>query len=151
MDLWILLIIAIAGMCLIFLITKVFFKKPYSQKIADLYFDLKDLEKHGFIFKEDRYEGMYRDFHVTIFATSNMKSNDLAMVMIATDTHSGPIDFLKTFVTGYFKNPDSGGCTYVGFRLLMQMFNDPTHGVIGKLDRLIDLLNKKRVRPFRIG
>lgn len=130
---------------------KRFAKKTYPKKIENLYVDIQKLESMGFKFTGDKYEGLFRGFYIYIFVTSNMKGNDQVMVMVATNTESGPFDFLKTFSTGYFKNTDGGACTYIGFRLFMKTLYDPVEGIQKKLDKLIDLLNEKTVTPYQIG
>lgn len=150
MDYIILAFISVGCLGLIILARKIFLTKSYPKKTEKLYNDLKDLESLGFAFTGDKYEGNYRGFPTYIFVTTNMKGSDRVMVMVATDTSSGPIDFLNTFLTGYFKNGENGGCTYVSFQLFMRLLLHPTDGVQKKLDKLIDVFNEKSIQPFKV-
>jgi len=151
MNYLLILIIAVAGMALIFFMVKVFFKEPYHKSNPVIFLDSKKLENIGFTFSGNKYVGVYKNFHTSISVTTNIQPNDQVTVMVAVDTGSGPIDFLKTFKTGYFKNKDKGGCTYIGFLLLINASADPVNDIQHKLDNLILLLNEKSIRPFSIG
>lgn len=148
------LILSIASIvCLgsILMIRKRFLNKTYPQKTQQLFNDLSELEKLGFVFKGDKYEGVYKNFLTYIFVTTNMKGSDQVIVMVATDSNSGPIDFLNTFFSGYFKNDTNTGCTYVNFRLFMRLMFDPSEGVQNKLDKLIERLNEKGIKPYQLA
>jgi len=151
MELWVVIIIAFAGMSIIFFLTRLLLKQPYSKRTTELFLDIKKLEQIGFTFTGDKYQGTYKGFPIYIYVATNIQENDHASVMIATETSSGPIDFLKTFKTGYFKDTDSGGCTFVGFLLYMKYSADPVKDIQLKLDQLIILLNEKSIKPFPIG
>ncbi len=150
MDYLILSIIGVACLSVLFFIAKRFTTKTHPQRTQELFVILKELENHGFIYKGDRYEANYKGYHTSIFAATNIKGNDQVMVMVATETGSAPLDFLKTFLSGYFVNGENGGCSYVGFRLFMNAYLSPAEGVQKKLDTLIDKFNEKGVRPFKI-
>lgn len=150
-----LIIFLIAGLS-IGLITLYYFRfvrKTYPQKTQQLLNNVINLESLGLKRKDDRYEGWYRNFYISIFATKgtfayNVYGGERYQVWVSTSAGPGLLKSSTGFFGKYLVSGQQENFAYIGFMVNAQATNDSEASIHERLDELITHLDSTGIKPY---
>ena len=138
---------------IIFFIKRRFISKTFPNKTEELLNYISDIEDIGLIRYTDRYHGNYRNFPVSVFATTSMKSyeyygGDQFHVWIATAPKKEQLKSIGGFFGKYLVSGEKDGFAYIGFNIRANSTNSNKDTIIQLINKLIDVLKSNQIEPF---
>lgn len=142
---------------LAFLVIFWFIKKRYPQKVDQLLSAVTELEEIGLKRDEKGYSGYYRNFFITIYATTSLPNFDANywttggnryQVWVAVAPEPGQLKGLGGFFGKYLVSGETAGFAYIGFMVNADATHDAKRTIIEKIQTLIGILEEKNIRPY---
>lgn len=149
----IIILIIIVPVCILIIwrMKNRFISSTYPAHTSQMLEDIRGLEEIGLLKNEKGYKGIYRDFHINIYATTTFRANDRFQVLLATAPKPGQLKMLKGLTSLYFVIGETDGFAYAGFYINPKIYNDHESSLKGRIDKLINILNENNVMPYQVS
>lgn len=140
---------------LILFIKNRFLNKTYPEKTEKLLNSVLELDEIGLKKNDSGFNGHYRNYFISVFATTSMKSygpmgGDKFQVWVSTAPEKGQLKKLGGFFGKFMVSGESNGFAYVGFLVNAKATNNAKQSIIDQLNELISLLENQQVKPFEV-
>ncbi len=154
MEYLVIIIIVILCSGLILYFYHRFVTKTYPQKTDKLLNSVSGLDEIGLKRNENVFNGVYRNYFVSVYATTSVKSYDVYggdrfQVWVATAPEPEQLKQIGGFFGKYLVSGEKEGFAYVGFMVNAKTSPDIKDSIIKRLDLLINLLDENRIKPFK--
>ena len=155
MEYLILALITVLCSGLIFFIAKKYITKTYPQKTEKLLNSVFELEEIGLKRNESGFNGTYRNYFVSVYATTSLKSYDVNggdrfQVWVATAPELGQLKTIGGFLGKYIISGETNGFAYVGYLINAKTIIDAKKTIIESLNILITKLEENNIKPFSV-
>lgn len=155
MEYIVLTLISVLCTGLIFLIYRRYVSKTYPQKTEKLLNSVFDLEEIGLKRNENGFNGIIRNYFVSVYATTSMKSYDVYggdrfQVWVATAPEHGQLKNIGGFFGKYMISGEKNGFAYVGYMINAKSTPDAKKTITDSLNTLINLLEENKIKPYEI-
>jgi hypothetical protein len=146
-----LVLVGIAGISIfiIIFITKKFTNVTLPKKTAAMLDDIEGVKELGLERNESGYRGTYRNYFVSIFATTRPGAyNERYQVVVSVAPEKDQLKNIGGFFSTYFVSGEQAGFAYAGFMLNPNIYNETEGNLQRRLDTLINILEKENVKPY---
>lgn len=153
MEYLILTLVVVFCIVLLLFIQKRYTQKTYPRKTGKLLNSVLQLQEIGLQKTDDGYKGMYRNFFVSVFATTSIKSyvpygGDRFQVWVSIAPQAGQLDKLGGFFGKYIVSGQTNGFATIGFMVNAKATPDAQQEIIDRLNVLVNILNDNGVKAF---